>query len=298
MRLQKMKTGLLIAFVLCFCYIVNAEENQLTKTKNTLWRVSSGKNSVYLLGSLHLLKSDNYPLDDSIDRAFDDSQILVLEVDLRSASDPQTQQMMLAKGMLPEGDSLDKRISNKTYELARAKTAELGLDIAAFKQFKPWFFTMTLARTKFQTLGFNPQYGLDMHFFSKAIQSGKQALGLETFEQQISMLDSLSEINQDELVCQTIKELDTLEQEMDTILKAWSTGDMKLLEETILKSFKEYPTIYKTLITQRNKGWITKIESFLKQKNNYMVVVGAGHLAGNQGLVELLKKKGYSVEQL
>ena len=182
MTLRKVKAGLLIAFALCLGCIANAEQNISANTKNTLWRVSSEKNSVYLLGSLHLLKSDNYPLDNSIDRAFDDSQILVLEVDLSSQTDPKTQHMMLAKGMLPEGDSLDKRISKKTYELARAKTAELGLDIAAFKQFKPWFFTMTLVLTKLQTLGFSPQYGLDLHFFKKATQSGKQVLGLETFE--------------------------------------------------------------------------------------------------------------------
>ena len=298
MTLRKVKAGLLIAFALCLGCIANAEQNISANTKNTLWRVSSEKNSVYLLGSLHILKSDNYPLDNSIERAFDDSQILVLEVDLRSQTDPKTQHMMLAKGMLPEGDSLDKRISKKTYELARAKIAELGLDIAAFKQFKPWFFTMTLVLTKLQTLGFSPQYGLDLHFFKKATQSGKQVLGLETFEQQIDMLDTLSEVSQDELVCQTVKELDILEQEMDTILKAWSTGDIKLLDETMLKSLKEYPAIYKVLITQRNNSWATKIESFLKQEKNYMVVVGAGHLAGRQGLVELLKKKGYSIEQL
>ena len=131
--------------------------SQETGSKNTLWRVSSGGNSIYLLGSLHLLKRENYPLNETIEKAFNDSQTLVLEVDMKSMTDPTTQQMMLSRGMLPQGDSIDKRVSKETYELAKKKTQELGLDISAFKQFKPWFFAMTLTVIKLQSLGFNPQ---------------------------------------------------------------------------------------------------------------------------------------------
>ena len=298
MMLRKLMTALLVTFALSLCFIVNVGTSQETGSKNTLWRVSSGENSVYLLGSLHLLKRENYPLNASIEKAFNDTQTLVLEVDMKSMTDPATQQMMLSKSMLPQGDSLDKRISKETYELAREKTKELGLDISALRQLKPWFFAMTLTVVKLKTLGFNPQDGLDMYLFSRAKESGKQILGLETFKQQLEMLDTLSTVNQDRLLCQTFKDLDILENKMDIILKAWSTGDIKALESTMLKSFKEYTVLFEKLIIERNKNWVKKIESFLKNKNNYMVVVGAAHLAGEQGVVELLKKKGYSVEQL
>jgi uncharacterized protein YbaP (TraB family) len=298
MKLRKLITALLVTFSLSLCFIVNVGTSQETDSKNTLWQVSSGENSVYLLGSLHLLKRENYPLNEAIERAFNDSQTLVLEVDMKSMTDPKTQQMTLSRGMLPQGDSLDKQISKETYELAREKTQELGLDISAFKQFKPWFFAMTLTVVKLQTLGFNPQDGLDMYLFSRAKEAGKLILGLETFKQQLEMLDTLSTVNQDKLLSQTFKDLDILENKMDIILKAWSTGDIKVLESTMLKSFKEYPVLFEKLIIERNKNWMKKIESFLKNKKNYMVVVGAAHLAGEQGIVELLKKKGYPVEQL
>ncbi len=291
--LKKAKILVFIAFVFFFTCVANARETK----HNTLWRVSAGNNSVYLLGSIHLLKSNSSILNDPITKAFEDSQILVFEVDLKTMAGPKAQKVVLAKAMLPIGDSLEKKVNKETYELAKAKTAELGLDITSFNQFKPWFFVMTLAVFKMQKLGFSDQNGLDHYFYTKATQSGKKVLGLETFEQQMDMLDVMSKVNQDDLVRQSIKDLDVLEEEMEAILKAWSAGDMNKLENVILKSFKEFPDIYNALISQRNEDWINSIEIFLRQKENHMIVVGAAHLAGKDGLVELLKKKGYSVEQ-
>ena len=298
MTLPKLIRCLFLGFLLSLCLFVNIGLSQETDSKNTLWRVHSKENSVYLLGSIHLFKRENYPLNKAIEKAFKDSQTLVLEVDMKSMTDPVTQQMMLSKGMLPQGDSLDKRISQETYELAERKTKELGLDISALKQFKPWFFAMTITLVKLKSLGFNPQDGLDTYLFARAKESGKQILGFETFRQQLEMLDTLSTVNQDKLLCQTFKDLDILANEMDIILKAWSSGDIKILESSMLKSFNEYPVLFEKLIAERNKNWVKKIESFLKTNNNYLVVVGAAHLAGKQGVVELLKEKGYSVEQL
>jgi len=292
--LKKVKTLVLIAFVFFLSCVATAQEAK----HNTLWKLSAGNNTVYLLGSIHILKSNNALINDPIMKAFEDSQTLVFEVDLKTMSGPKAQKAVLAKAMLPVGDSLEKKVNRETYELAKAKTAELGLDITSFNQFKPWFFIMTLAMFKMQELGFSDQKGLDHFFYAKATQSGKKVLGLETFEQQMNMLDTMSAVNQDDLVRQSIKDLDVLEQEMDAILEAWSTGDMNKLENVILKSFKEFPDIYDTLISQRNKDWVNKMEIFLRQKENHMVIVGAVHLAGKDGLVELLKKKGYTVEQL
>jgi uncharacterized protein YbaP (TraB family) len=231
-------------------------------------------------------------------KAFNDSKILVFEIDLKEMTSPDAQQTILAKGMLPPGESLEQKINRETYELARAKTEEMGLDMATFSQFKPWFFIMTVSMFKINKLGFSVQNGIDSLLYSKAMQSGKKVVGLETFDQQLDMLNTMSRVNQDELVRQALKDLDVLEQELDTILDAWSTGDMDRLEDTILKSFKEFPNIHEALILERNKKWMKSIESFLGEEENYMVVVGAAHLAGKEGLVELLKKKGCSVEQL
>jgi len=223
---------------------------------------------------------------------------LVLEMDMGNARNAGLQQIALKKGMLAPGDSLEKKISKETYKLAKAKAAELGIDISIFNQFKPWFFTMTLTMARLQALGFSPQHGLDLHFFKKAEQSGKRVIGLETFEQQLKMLDTLSNLNQDDLLLQTIDQMDKMEVEFDELIDAWTNGNIKVLEEIMLKSFKSYPKIYTVIITQRNENWISKIESYMKRKDNYMVVIGFAHLAGSQGVIEMLRKRGYLVEQL
>lgn len=298
MTLRKLNISLLIGLTLCCFYSAYAQEEPKVSSKNILWRIGSQNNSVYLLGSIHLLKSDNYPLNDIIENAFEDSQILVLEFDLESMNDPEIQQAMLMKGMFSEGQTLEKSIGKDAYKLAKTKTEELGVDIAMFENFKPWFFAMTLTTMKLQLLGFNSQYGLDFYFFMKAKQTGKQIMGLETPEYQLDLFDKMSSHNQELLVYQTLLELDIIEKEIDTILNAWSTGDARELGTMLLKSFKEYPGLYETLVTSRNKNWMSKIESFLEKKENYMILVGAGHLVGKNGLVELLKNKGYSIEQL
>lgn len=297
MALRKLNISLLIGLTLCCFYSAYAQEEPKVSSKNILWRIGSQNNSVYLLGSIHLLKSDNYPLNDIIENAFEDSQILVLEFDLESMMDPEIQRTMLMKGMFSEGQTLEKSIGKDAYKLAKTKTEELGVDIAMFENFKPWFFAMTLTTMKLQLLGFNSQYGLDFYFFMKAKQTGKQIVGLETPEYQLDLFDKMPSHNQELLVYQTLLELDIIEKEIDTILNAWSTGDARELGTMLLKSFKEYPGLYETLVTSRNKNWMSKIESFLEKKENYMILVGAGHLVGKNGLVELLKNKGYSIEQ-
>lgn len=294
LSLHRAKLVFFVAIALLLSFTVNAGETR----HNALWRVSTGNNSVYLLGSIHVLKGNDNILQGPMGKAFNDSKILVFEIDLKEMTSPDAQQTILAKGMLPPGESLEQKINRETYELAKAKTEEMGLDMATFSQFKPWFFIMTVSMFKINKLGFSVQNGIDSLLYSKAMQSGKKVVGLETFDQQLDMLNTMSRVNQDELVRQALKDLDVLEQELDTILDAWSTGDMDRLEDTILKSFKEFPDIHEALIIERNKKWMKSIESFLGEKENHMVVVGAAHLAGKEGLVELLKKKGCSVEQL
>jgi len=297
-RIRKSTVIIVIALTFFSYFSAQAEESSSAGSKSSLWRIKSQKNTIYLQGSLHLLKSDNYPLNASIEKAFEDSQILVLEADPRKLRDPETQQMMLTKGMLAQGDSLEDQLSKETYDLAKQKTSELGMDISAFNQLKPWMFSMIITIIELQKLGFNPKHGLDMYFFSKALKAGKQIMGLETIEYQLDLFDSLSAADQGALVRQTLKDLDIIQEKSDSLVEAWSIGDIKRVEAILLKSFREYPTIYGLLITRPNKNWVSRIESFLKQTDNYMIVVGVGHLAGENGLVQLLKRKGYSVEQL
>lgn len=295
MRRLKEKALLVIAITFFGCVAVQVWE---AEAKNSLWRVKGEKNTVYIQGSIHLLKSGNYPLNEAIEQAFDDSEVLALELDAGLMNDPATALQMLTKGTLPEGSTLEESLSAKTYELAKTRTSELGLDIEFFERFKPWFFAVSIEATKLQSLGFSSLHGVDMYFYSKAQKVGKPVVGLETVEFQIGLFDNLSSAEQDNFVYQTLKELDTVEKEIKVIIKAWETGDTGGLEAALLKNFKKYPGLYEIFLSKRNRNWMSKLEEFLKDDKNYMIVVGAAHLVGKTGVIELLKKKGYSIEQM
>jgi uncharacterized protein len=266
--------------------------------KSCLWKAVSRDSTVYLLGSVHLLKPDIYPLSEAMEQAFVDSSKLVLEVNLDSLNSPDAQRIVLAKALLPAGKTLTEILSPATYQAVRQKVEALGLDIEALKRMKPWFLSLSLVTLKMQQLGYEAQHGVDRHFFERAKKMKKDVLGLETADFQLNLLDSLPAKTQEESLLQTLKELDQFETEFEQIMHAWATGQEKQLSNLLLESFKEYPDIYAKLISERNRNWLPKIESHLQGGIKTLVVVGAAHLVGRDGVVELLKQKGYSVEQL
>ncbi len=288
-----------------FLLVVPTQSTQLfaqapapATAKNCLWKITSKENTVYLLGSIHLLKQDAYPLSDVIEGAFNNSKTLVLEVDLDAMNAPEAQQLILTKGLLPDGKTLRQTLSPETYRLVSEKVAAMGLQMEAVGRLKPWFLTLTLAVAKMQQLGYNPQYGIDKHFFDKARKSNKEVVGLETAEYQISLLDEMASSAQEATLLQTLKELDLFEKEFSQIVQAWSSGDSGLLEKSLLDSFKEYPEVHAKLVLERNRNWLPKIEGFFGKGVNTLVIVGAAHLVGHEGVIELLKRKGHKVEQM
>ncbi len=292
------RAGWLLLF-LFFTTSGSAAQNAIqAPVKSCLWRVVSKDSTVYLLGSVHLLKSDAYPLSQAIEKAFGDSTKLVLEVNLDSLNSPDAQQMMLAKALLPEGKTLSETLSPATYQAVRQKVEALGLDIEALKRMKPWFLSLSLVAMKMQQLGYDAQHGVDRHFFDRARKAKKEVLGLETADFQLNLLDSLPAKTQEESLLQTLKELDQFETDFEQVVRAWAAGQEKQLDNLLLEGFKEYPDVYAKLISERNRNWLPKIESHFQGGNKTLVVVGAAHLVGRDGVVELLKRKGYSVEQL
>ena len=288
-----------LLLLLFFTTSESAAQNVIqAPVKSCLWKVVSKDSTIYLLGSVHLLKSDAYPLGQVIEQAFGDSTKLVLEVNLDSLNSPDAQQMMLTKALLPEGKTLNETLSPATYQAVQQKVEALGLDIEALKRMKPWFLSLSLVAMKMQQLGYDAQHGVDRHFFDRARKAKKEVLGLETADFQLNLLDSLSAKTQEESLLQTLKELDQFETDFEQVVRAWAAGQEKQLDSLLLESFKEYPDIYAKLISERNRNWLPKIESHFRDGNKTLVVVGAAHLVGRDGVVELLKQKGYSVEQL
>jgi uncharacterized protein YbaP (TraB family) len=266
--------------------------------ESCLWKVVSGNGTLYLQGSVHVLRDEHYPLAPAIEEAYTASDALVLEVDMKEMASAETQQKLLAKAVLKGSDTLRQTLSEETYRQLSEAFTGAGMPVESMAKFKPWFACMTLTMIKIQRMGFNPQLGLDTYFFNKASAEGKPVIGLESIDFQINLFDSLAEADPNAFVHRTLADLALIEEEVATLEKAWETGDIDALGELMSRSFRDYPEFYKTFVLDRNKRWLEKLIMLMKSPHTHMVVVGAGHLDGEGGLLELLKKEGCTLEQL
>ncbi|MGH7845003.1 MAG: TraB/GumN family protein [Candidatus Binatia bacterium] len=270
---------------------------ELRERRHSLWQVRSPTSTLYLLGSVHLLKPEHYPLGRPIEEAFDDSRKLVLEIRLDNLNPQVVQGSMLAKGRLEPGQTLQKLLAPTTYALLKRRAEEMRVPVQALEPFKPWVAALTLSMLKLQQLGYEARHGVDQHFARKARQEGKEILELESFEAQINLFEQLLLPVQEAFLLQTLKDLEVMEKQFQSLLDAWMRGDAAALETILLASFREHPEIYRRIVADRNRGWLAQLEKILAQNENAMVVVGAGHLVGEEGLIELLRARGYGVEQ-
>ena len=268
------------------------------QAKSCLWKATSKKGTLYVQGSVHLLKADDYPLAPAIEEAYAQSDVLILEADMKAMLAPETQQLIMSKAMLKGDQTLESTLSPEVYALLAEKLSETGLPIAVLQKFKPWFASLTLMLTKVQAMGFDPNLGLDHYFFNKATADEKTTIGLETVKFQIDLFDSLAEENQDAYMRRSLKELDLFENLLTELMAAWKEGNIDELGKLMLESFNEYPDLYDRFVIDRNKTWIKKITGRVSTKKTHMVVVGAAHLPGEEGLLKLLEEKGYTLEKL
>ena len=205
---------------------------------------------------------------------------------------------ILTRGMLPSGQTLDKVVSPETFALVRDRVKSLGLPIEPLSRFKPWALALTLLGLEWQAAGFDAELGLDKHFYDQAVAAGKEVQGLETIEFQISRFDEMTMEEQDRMLASTLRELETEKAAVTTLADAWKAGDAATVEKIVLQELRKEPGIYQRLLVDRNKDWIPKIEALFSRKGRAFVVVGAAHLVGPDGLLALLKAKGYKIEQL
>jgi hypothetical protein len=297
------RRGLLVVMAAAVAVVIGAvtavpatpEEAQ---GKTSLWKVSGGKGTVYLMGSIHLLKEEDYPLDARMAAALDASDVVVFEVHPDSLQAPSLQTYILQNAFLGEGETLESVLGDSVYALASARGESLGVNLAPMVKFKPWFVAITIALAEMQKMGFDPALGVEMHFASEAKTKEKTIVGLETGTYQLGLFISLTPEQQRELLLHTLSQLADVEKELGKILSAWKTGDMAGVEETLNRSFKEYPDVYEKLIQQRNRLWVEQIQGFASDGRTHLVIVGVGHMPGTDGLLDLLAKKGFKVEQM
>jgi uncharacterized protein YbaP (TraB family) len=292
-------------FILCLTAILfvsaglHAQQSkQTTSPKHCLWLVETPRNkAVFLLGSLHILKSDTYPLAKAINEAYSLSQKVVFETDLATMMEPAVLAKMMAMGLYPEGQSLFQNISDEMQSSLKKRMSDLGMPMEHFARFRPWFMAVTLTTLELQRLGYSPDYGIDVHFYGRAVSDQKEIGYLEPVDFQLDLLGKMNAQDQNAFLGQTLKDLDVAAQMADDMLKNWEKGDVDNLYAILFKSFEGYPQIENRLLHRRNIDWVKKIKAMMAEDKNIFIIVGAGHLIGPGSVVALLKEKGYKVRQ-
>jgi uncharacterized protein len=286
-----------ICLSLVFAIALASPAAQATK-KHFLWAVRSpGAPVTYLMGSLHVLTPEFYPLAARIEQAFAASTVLIEEVDIDQMTSPATIMALIGKAMFMDGRTLDQVIAPELYKKVLASADKAGLPALAIERMKPWMAAVSLTMPALKAAGYNTELGVDKHFFEKAKTAGMERRALETVDYQFDRLDQMPPAVQEAMLRSVIADIDTQLANVKSIAEAWSRGETSTIERYLLGALLESPELYDRLLVERNKNWVAPVEECLRQKKSCFIVVGAAHLVGPHSLVALLQKKGYTVEQ-
>lgn len=274
-----------------------------------LWKVSGEGGAVYLLGSFHLLKPTDYPLSPDVDAAFGDADRLVFEIPPEEMSSPALGMKMAQAAMRSDGTLLDSELPEETaaglqrwFDANAATLQKMQMNPQAMQMFEPWFVALMVTITEMTNYGLDPALGLDAHFAKRAQEAGKPASGLETGEQQIAFLDGMDRKEQLQFLQESLESTgDKGRKEIEKLHGAWRDGDAQAMWKDMAAEMRDrFPALYNRINVERNDAWVPKIEAMLNEAGagNALVVVGALHLLGEDGVVEKLQAKGYEVERI
>ena len=258
------------------------------------WEVKGRHNSIYLLGSVHMLKAVDSALPPEALRAYAASKVLVMELDLNGDGS----ESLLASGAdletLPDGKTLADAVGPQLYAQLLSRFEPLGVDAEIISHFQPWFAALMLQQLELTKSGFEAAAGIDEQFALMAQADQKPIIGLETMEEQLGFFAQLSVEQQREFLRSTLQDSASAESESNAVVNAWQHGDTVKLEQLLREGSKESPELYRLLTTDRNRRWLPKITALLNGDSNYMVIVGALHLIGHDGLIDLLQHQGFT----
>jgi uncharacterized protein YbaP (TraB family) len=267
-------------------------------SETSLWRISNGKTELFIGGTVHVLSKQDYPLPEQFDQAYQKTQILVLETDLNAMDKPEIQALLQKKLMYAQGQNLKSHLKPATYKALEEYLQKINLPIAAIAQFKPSLVMLTLMVAELQRLDL-AEAGVDTFFNRKALTEGKTLAQLETVTKQLEVLENMGKGHEDELILSTLDDLKNLPDMMQDLKTAWRNGDLTQLESIgITPLVKDYPALYQMILVERNLSWLPQIEVFLTTPEKELILIGALHLVGKDGLLAHLRQRGYKVEKL
>jgi len=264
--------------------------------KPDLWKVEKEGNISYLFGSIHLGSDDMYPLSEVVSKAYSSTDNLVVEIDLKPKDEMKLIPLIQKYGLNPSVP-LEKRLSEKTLAIYKKACVEKALPCEQFAPLKVWLLSVQLSVMKMQQLGYKEDLGIDKYFLAKAHKSNKNVISLESASAQIEMLASFNSTQQELMLVQSLQATD---EDFIRLFNAWKTGDdndmMAMFHKDMDKTGAK--EMYKVILDDRNITMVEKILENIAAKKSLFVVVGAGHVVGDKGIVNLLKKEGFKLTQV
>jgi uncharacterized protein len=289
--MQRTRVGL----ILCSLFVCLAA--RADGALHSLWELHGKHNTVYLLGSIHVLRPRDYPLAPALLEAYGDAKSVLMEVNMEEIGSAEVQTEMLGSAMLSEGKTLTGILGAERYARADALAREVGVELSLFDQFAPWFVAEAISQQQLTQLGFQPESGVEMYFMGRARTDGKSMAGLETIHDQISVFENMSMDTQADYLLSSLEQAHGLAAEVDSMVHAWQRGDTQWFVNELQSEFGRDPRLYQSVLVARNRKWVPKIEALLNDDKNYLVIVGTGHLVGPGSVIDLLKKDGIGATQ-
>jgi len=287
---------IIFRFVLPVVLLAACASSGYAKPNNsTLWEISKNGNSVFLAGSIHLLRSQDYPMPAAFESAYKKSSTLVLEADIDRMTEPDMLEYINKKTMLPAGETLQTVLNEDVYERLEELVGPAAIE--ALSKFKPSVIMSSLQTLFLQASGFTEK-GADSYYFEKAKQDGKPVSFLEDAKIQIDMLSNMADGIENEFVSDALDDLPKSVDEIIELVSEWKEGAAGTIETILSTQKTQWPTVYEITVLNRNSAWMPLIETYLTTKPVEFVIVGMGHLYGPDGLLSQLKNKGYTVKQL
>lgn len=285
-----MKRRLTVAILgLFYCFTIQAHG------ASPVWQISLGDSKVFIGGTIHILAKSDYPLPAVFDRAYKDCDILVFETDIGKMAEPEFAMKMMETMTYPGQETLESKLSSKTFADLSEFSAQRGLDANALNKYKPGMVMIMLTMAEAARTGAMGT-GVDEYFFIQGHKDNKPMQFFEAPMDQIGFLAKIGIGKEDEMIAYILKDVGKIITLLPTMKKAWRTGDNDLMFTASLARLKaDYPDLYATIMTNRNQAWLPVIEQMLHTPEIEFILVGAAHLAGDQGLINLLKQKGFSV---
>jgi len=286
------QTAKVIAFFLLF--ILSSQ----TLAQSSVWLATKGNNKVYLGGTIHMLRSSDYPLPFEYETAYSNADNLYFEIDIDQMNDPSAQLGMLQRLMYSDGRTLQSVLNADAYQLLTDYVAKFSMPMMMLQNMKPGLVMSTLELLEFQTRGFT-QNGVDVHFHQRAKDDDRPIYAFETIDEQIGFIEKMGEGEESEYIMLSLRDLEKIDSDIESMISIWRNGESEDLVDLFVEDMqKNTPGVYQSLLLDRNHKWMPTLEAMFDDADTELVLVGVTHLVGDDGLVELLRKRGYEVEQL